>query len=74
MDELSETWRLPGVSALAAGQSVPAPAGSIARRTFDAGPMLTLVESSVGELCPDRAPESGIAHHPFWDYLLCTRK
>ena len=41
-------------------------AGSIARQTFDAGPMLTLVESSVGELCPDRAPESGIVHHPFW--------
>jgi hypothetical protein len=28
--------------------------------------MLTLVASGVGELCPDRAPESGIAHHPFW--------
>jgi hypothetical protein len=28
--------------------------------------MLTLVGSGVGELCPDRAPESGIVHHPFW--------
>src|ERR1700688_1125113 len=40
-------------------------AGIIARRTLNAGPMLTLVESSIGRLCPYRAPESGIPPHPF---------
>ena len=44
-------------------------AGNIARPAFDAGPMLTLVESSVGELCPYRAPESGISYHPSWGPL-----
>lgn len=41
-------------------------AGSVAGHTFDAGPMLTLVEFRTGELCLDRTPESGIVSHPFW--------
>src|ERR1700692_1725222 len=40
-------------------------AGIIDRRTLHAGPMLTLVESSAGQLCPYHAPESVIAPHPF---------
>jgi hypothetical protein len=44
------------------------PRRKVARLTFDAGPMLTLVEFCVGELCPNHAPESGIVHHPFWGY------